>query len=86
MPCKCVPSVDITIYRKPGCREGRQAHDFFECMAIAFKDLDVSEDPQALRIMRGLSGQTERPVIVVRDQVFVGFHRAELEPVVPSWI
>jgi glutaredoxin len=85
MPCKCVPSVDITIYRMPDCREGRQAHDYFEDMAIAFKDLDASEDPQALRKMQGLSGQTQRPVIVVRDRVFVGFHRAELELVMPSW-
>jgi glutaredoxin len=86
MPCKCVPNVDITIFRLPDCAEGRRAQGFFESMAIAFKDLDVSDDPQALHKMRALSGQTERPVIVVRDQVFVGFHPAELERVVPSRI
>lgn len=84
MPCKCIGSADITLYRMPDSSEGRQAQDFFDDKAVAYKDLDVSTDPQALQKMRTLSGQTDRPVIVVNKRVFVGFDLSKLERVVPS--
>ncbi len=84
MPCKCVGSVYITLYRPPDSAEGRQVQHFFERKAVAFEDLDVSTDPQALHRMRALSGQVERPVIVVDDRIFVGFDPSELERLVPS--
>jgi glutaredoxin len=68
----------------PDSEEGKQAQRFFNRKGVAYDDLDVSADPQALKKMQELSGQTDRPVIVVDKQVYVGFQQVELESAVPS--
>ena len=84
MPCKCVPSVFVTIYSTPASVEGQQARYFFNRKGVPYEELDVSADPQALQRLRELSGQTDRPVIVVNDRVFVGFDHSQMESAVPS--
>jgi glutaredoxin len=51
---------------------------------VAFQDIDVSINPQAMKEMGELSGQKDRPVVLVNRQVFVGFNPDELDLVVPS--
>jgi glutaredoxin len=84
MPCKCVPSVDVTIYSIPTSPEGQQARHFFERKGIPFTEFDVSTDSQALQKLQELSGQTNRPAIIVDERVFVGFDLSQLESAVPS--
>ncbi len=84
MPCRCVPAVEVTIYRLPNSAEGDETLDFFQDKGVAFKDLDVSADPQARQQMIDLSGQIDRPVIVVNHRVLIGFDLAQLEGLVPS--
>lgn len=85
MPCKCMCNVDVVILRTPESAEGKQAKQFFDRKGVAYEDLDVTADAKALQRMQELSGQTERPVIVVDDQVFVGFDQERIEPRVPSF-
>ena len=84
MPCKCVPSVFVTIYSAPASVEGEEARYFFSRKGVPYEEFDVSADPQALQRLRELSGQTDRPVIVVNDRVFVGFDDSQMESAVPS--
>jgi glutaredoxin len=84
MTCRCVAPVDITLYRDPTTPEGRQASLYFEHKGVRWEDMDVTADPEALSQMRALSGQTDRPVIVIDGQVIVGYDPEILEPVVPS--
>jgi hypothetical protein len=84
MTCRCVPNVDVTVYRDPKSAEGREAMLFFERKGVRWDDMDVTTSPSALREMRALSGQSARPVIVVDGQVIVGCDPAVLEPLVPS--
>ena len=84
MPCRCVPAVDITVYRTPTSIEGIQAQEYFLRRGLAFQDLDVSINPQAMKEMGELSGQKDRPVVLVNRRVFVGFNPDELDLVVPS--
>jgi arsenate reductase-like glutaredoxin family protein len=84
MSCRCVPSVYVTIYSTPVSVEGQEARQFFNSKGVPYEDLDISADPQALQRTRELSGQTDRPVIVVDDRVFVGFDRSQMESAVPS--
>jgi glutaredoxin len=84
MSCRCVPAVDITIYRTPTSVEGMQAQEYFLRRGVAFQDFDVSINPQAMKEIGELSGQRDRPVILVNRQVFVGFNPDELDLVVPS--
>ncbi len=84
MTCRCVAPVDIMLYRDPKSAEGREAMLYFERKGVQWEDVDVSANPSALRDMRVLSGQTERPVIVIDGRVIVGCEPAVLEPLVPS--
>lgn len=84
MSCRCVPSVDVTIYSAPASLEGQQVRHFFNSKGVRYEEFDVLADPQALQRLRELSGQTDRPVIVVNDRVYVGFDRSQLESAVPS--
>ncbi len=84
MGCRCVAPVDVTIYRDPATTEGREAKLYFDRKGVQHEDFDVTADPGALRQMRALSGQTDRPVIVVDGRVLVGYDPEVLDPIVPS--
>jgi arsenate reductase-like glutaredoxin family protein len=84
MSCRCVPSVDVAIYSTPASLEGQQVRHFFNSKGVRYEEFDVLADPQALQRLRELSGQTDRPVIVVNDRVYIGFDRSQLESAVPS--
>ncbi len=84
MTCRCVPSVYVTIYAPPTSTETRDARDFFNSKGIPFEDLDVSTDPPARQKIQELSGQIERPVIVIDEKIFIGFDLSQLESAVPS--
>ncbi len=84
MTCRCVPAVYVTIYSSPTSTETRDARSFFNRKGIPFEDLDISTDPQARQKIEELSGQAERPVIVVDEKIFIGFDKSQLESAVPS--
>lgn len=84
MTCRCVPSVDVTLYRDPASAEGRQARSYFDRKGVRYEDLDVAADSAAFQHMEALSGQHERPVIVVDGRILVGYDQAALELIVPS--
>ncbi len=83
MGCKCVARMDIAIYGDPDSTEMREAQAFFERKGVAY-ELYLTSQAGVVEKMADLSGQTDRPVIVVNDRVFVGFDRAELDSAVSS--
>ena len=83
MPCRCVPAVDILFYCTP-TDEGRQAQQFLDRRGVAYEVLDITTDPMIFEEMKALSGQTARPVIVVNDEIFVGFDPDEMIHILPS--
>jgi arsenate reductase-like glutaredoxin family protein len=77
--------MDIAIYGDQASPEVKEAQAFFERKGVAY-DLYLMSQPGILQKMADLSGQTDRPVIVVNDRVFVGFDRAEMESAVSSLV
>jgi arsenate reductase-like glutaredoxin family protein len=84
MPCRCVPAVDISIYRVPTSQEGRQVQAYFNRRGVAYEDFDVSSDPAAFAQMQKLSDQTDKPVVVINDRVLVGYVPDQFDLLVPS--
>jgi glutaredoxin len=84
MPCRCVPAVDISIYRAAASQEGKQVQAYFNRRGVAYEDFDVSSDPVAFAQMQKLSGQTEKPVVVINDRVLVGYIPDQFDLLVPS--
>jgi glutaredoxin len=75
--------VSITIYVTPISSACHQLADFLNKRKLTFTAFDVSSDPLALREMVRISGQHEVPVIVIGDQVILGFDHARLNRLLP---
>jgi len=71
--------MSITVYTTPTCPYCHQVKDFLSQRGVKFTDCDVSIDRVAADEMIRKSGQMGVPVIIVDDQVVVGFDRARLE-------
>jgi glutaredoxin len=54
------------------------AKDFFEEKKIPYTNYDVAEDAAKRAEMIELTGQLGVPVIVINDQIMVGFDRDKL--------
>ena len=57
----------------------RAAKEFLSSQGVPFQDVNVAEDAEAREELVRLTGRMAVPVIVVDDQVVVGFDRAKLQ-------
>jgi glutaredoxin 3 len=71
----------ITIYSTPTCHYCNLAKDYFKENKIDFTAYDVASDIERRREMMAKSGQLGVPVILVDDQVIVGFDKSRLAQV-----
>lgn len=69
----------VTIYSTPTCPYCNQAKEFFDENKVKYKDIDVSKDEKAAEEMIDKSGQMGVPVIVIGDDVIVGFDRERIK-------
>lgn len=68
----------VTIYSTPTCHFCKMAKDFFTEKNVPFTNYDVASDAQRRAEMIELTGQLGVPVIVINDQIMVGFDREKL--------
>jgi len=69
----------ITIYSTPTCPYCKRAKDYLTQKGITFTDYNVGEDREKAKEMIQKSKQMGVPVIVVDDEVIVGFNQAKLD-------
>jgi len=69
----------VTIYTTQTCGYCRMAKNYLREKGIQFIEKDVSRDSTAANEMVGRSGQMGVPVIIVDDEVVVGFDRERLD-------
>jgi len=53
--------------------------EFLSDHGIAFTDYNVAEEPAALETLLATTGRRATPVVVVGDEVVVGFDRGRLQ-------
>jgi alkyl hydroperoxide reductase subunit F len=68
----------ITVYSTQNCPYCRMAKAFLEKHGVPYESIDVGSDSDAAQKMIDLSGQRGVPVIVVDDEVIVGFDSERL--------
>ncbi|MDP2789180.1 MAG: glutaredoxin family protein [bacterium] len=66
---------NVTIYSTSSCHFCHMAKDFFKEKNIAFTDYNVATDTEKRKEMLEKSGQMGVPVIIIDDQVTVGFNK-----------
>jgi glutaredoxin-like YruB-family protein len=69
----------VTIYSTPTCPYCKRAKDYLTQKGIAFTDYNVAEDREKAKEMIEKSKQMGVPVIVVGDDIVVGFNQAKLD-------
>ncbi len=69
----------IKVYSTPTCPHCHRAKDFLKGRSVEFEDIDVTADRSRVEEMVKISGQMGVPVIVVGDEVIIGFDQARLE-------
>ena len=68
----------VTIYSTPTCHFCLLAKDYFQANNIPFEAFDVAGDIEKRREMVEKSGQLGVPVIVIDNDVIVGFDKPRL--------
>ena len=68
----------VTVYSTQNCPYCRMAKAFLEKLNVPYESLDVGNDTVAAQKMIDLSGQRGVPVIMVDDEVIVGFDSERL--------
>lgn len=68
----------VTIYSTPTCHFCALAKDYFKENNISFDAIDVASDAEKRAEMIDKSGQMGVPVIIINDEVIVGFNKPKL--------
>jgi glutaredoxin 3 len=68
----------VTIYSTPVCHYCNLAKDYFNDHKIKYESFDVASNLEKRREMMEKSGQLGVPVILIDNEVVVGFDRSRL--------
>lgn len=68
----------VTIYSTPSCHFCHMAKDFFKANNVSFQDFNVAEDSAKRQEMITKSGQMGVPVILIDDNLIVGFNKPKI--------
>ena len=63
----------VTVYSTPTCHFCHMAKEFFTANNVAYTDYDVAADMEKRNEMIEKSGQMGVPVIMIGDDLIVGF-------------
>lgn len=69
----------VVIYSTPTCPICKRAKQYFTQQGIPYQDIDVAADREAAREMIDKSGQMGVPVIIVDDELMVGFNQTKFD-------
>ncbi|MFC0581134.1 glutaredoxin-like protein NrdH [Micrococcoides hystricis] len=64
--------MSVTVYTKPACVQCNATYRALDKRGIAYKTVDLSQDPQALEQVRAM-GYMQAPVVVAGSEHWSGF-------------
>lgn len=69
---------NVTIYTTPTCHFCHMAKDFFNANNVAYTEYDVASNLEKRKEMVEKSGQMGVPVIIIGDELIVGFDKPQI--------
>lgn len=69
---------NVTIYSTPTCHYCNMAKEYFKQNNVQYEEFNVASDPEKRKEMMEKSGQLGVPVILIGEDVVVGFNRPRL--------
>lgn len=73
--------VSITIYSTQTCPVCKTAKAYFKSKNLKYTEIDVTTDIEKQKEMMEKSGGTSVPVIILDDEVFIGFEQKKIEKI-----
>jgi len=71
----------VKIYTIPTCYYCHKAKDLLKEMKVNYNEIDVTKDSKSIKEIIELTGQTGVPVIVINQEVILGFDKRVIEKV-----
>jgi glutaredoxin-like YruB-family protein len=71
----------VVVYSTPTCGPCKAAKAFLASKGVAFQEVNVAEDLEGREALIRQTGQLAVPVIVVGDEIVLGFNRPRLAEV-----
>ena len=68
----------VKIYSTPTCHFCALAKEYFKENNVPYEDIDVALDPKARNEMVEISGQLGVPVIVIGEDIVIGFNKSKI--------
>lgn len=69
---------NVTIYSTPTCHFCHMAKDFFIANGVVYTEYNVASDLEKRKEMIEKSGQMGVPVIIIGDELTVGFDKSKI--------
>jgi glutaredoxin-like YruB-family protein len=69
----------VVIYSTPTCPYCKRAKEYLSRKGISYTDINVAQDKEKAKEMTQKSGQMSVPVIIIDDEIVVGFNQALLD-------
>lgn len=69
----------VEIYSTPSCKYCDMAKEFFKDNGVFYTEYNVKDDPELRKSMIERSGQMGVPVIVINDEITVGYNVVKLK-------
>jgi glutaredoxin-like YruB-family protein len=69
----------VVIYSTPTCPYCKRAKDYLSQKGISYTDINVAQDKEKAKEMIDKSGQMGVPVIIIDDEIMVGFNQVLLD-------
>jgi glutaredoxin 3 len=74
----------VVIYSTPTCPYCKRAKDYLTRKGISYLEHNVALDRDAAKEMVKKSGQLGVPVILIDDEVIIGFNQAQLDKILDT--
>lgn len=69
----------VKVYSLPACPHCRNAKAYLDQKGIRYKDIDVGANKEAAKEMIAISGSRNVPVIVIGNEIVVGFDQPRID-------
>ncbi len=69
----------VVIYSTPTCPYCKRAKEYLSRKGVSYTDIDVAQDKEKAKEMTQKSGQMSVPVIIIDDEIVVGFNQVLLD-------
>lgn len=66
---------NVTIYSTPSCHFCHMAKEFFKANNVAYTENDVADNAEKRKEMIDKSGQMGVPVIIIDNELVIGFNK-----------